>query len=135
MTNPVRTRLQRSSNPPTDAEYLRDYCKGYLLMSFNNLVQKETFRNMLFRSDSIGSGCWIWVKAYVCHYPDRNPLYSIGLGVSVEGSPEQCEALRQARSERLNELLAHRAGRPTNKDWGWKRVPGTPRWRFVGPIM
>jgi hypothetical protein len=87
-----------------NSEYLKQHCGYYLKQSFSSLSQRDALFQFMLRSDVLGCGCWLRMRPYACHYADRNPLYSAGTGASVEGSPEQCEALRQARLDRLSRI-------------------------------
>lgn len=99
-----KPRRQSSSSPQNEAGHRSDPCAYYREKSFSNPKQKEIYRKRLFTITLSGSGCWMRMQACVCHYPDRNPLYSCGEGEPVEGSPERCEALRQARLKQLNKI-------------------------------
>lgn len=85
-----------------DSEYLKRYCDCYLKQSFTSIEQRDAVHERTLSSDLQGCVCWGRMQPYVCHYSDRKPLYSAGIGTPVEGSPDQCGALRKARLDRLN---------------------------------
>jgi hypothetical protein len=85
-----------------DPEFLEKHCGPYLKESFNNLKKRDAVFEKMLVSDLLGSRCWMQMQPYVCQYSDHNPLYSGGTGAPIERTPEQCEALRKARLDRLN---------------------------------
>jgi hypothetical protein len=121
-----------------DPEYLNQFCGSYLKKSFNNLKQRDAVFERMLTTDLRGSGCWLRMRPYVCHYSDRNPLYSAGVGAPVEGLPDQCEALLKARLDRLNRfrtLESRRVSRAQLEAAVQDLIGEMERWTFWRQVL